>query len=76
MNGAIGWFLGLFCELPQLAALVLGCAAEYRSAPAMSACLTAMALLCGCVAVRFFARRDADDEWELDRLEPGGSSNE
>jgi hypothetical protein len=76
MNDAIGWFLGLFCELPQLAALLLGGAAGYGSAPAMSACLTVMALLGCCVAFRFFTRRDEGDEWGLDGLEPGGSSNE
>ncbi len=44
--------------------------------PAMSACLTAMALLGCCVAFRFFTRRDERDEWGLDGLESGGSSNE
>ena len=76
MSGAVGWFLGLFCELPPIASLVLGGAAGYGSAPAMSACLTVMALLGCCVAFRFFTRRDERDEWELDELEPGGSSNE
>ena len=75
MSGAVGWFLGLFCELPPIASLVLGGAAGYGSDPRTFVCLTVTALLGGCVAFRFFTRRDKDDEWELDELEPGGSSN-
>ncbi len=75
MNNAIGWFLGLCCGLPLLAALVLGGAAGYGSDPRTFVCLTVTALLGGCVAFRFFTRRDEDDEWGLDELEPGGSSN-
>ncbi len=68
MNNAIGWFLGLCCGLPLLAALVLGGAAGYWSDPATFGCLAVAALLVGCVGFRFFARRDEDDEWELDEL--------
>ena len=76
MNNAIAWFLGLCCGLPLLAALMLGGAAGYWSDPATSACLTVTAFLGGYVAFRFFARRDEDDEWGLEELDPGGSSNE
>ncbi len=72
MSCAVGWFLGLFCELPQIAALVLGGAAGHGTDPRAIACLTVTALLGGCVASRFFTRPEEDDEWEL---EPGGSSN-
>ncbi len=65
MNNAIGWFSGLCCGLPLLAALVLGGASGYWSDPSTFACLTVIALLVGYVAFRFFARRDEDDEWEL-----------
>ena len=76
MKNAIAWFLGLCCGLPLLAALVLGGAAGYWSDPATSACLTATAFLGGYAAFRFSARRDEDDEWELDEQDLEGSSNE
>ncbi len=76
MNRAIGWLLGLCCGLPLLAALVLGGAAGYWSDPVESTCLTVTAVLGGYVAFRFFTRRDGDDEWGLDELDLGGSSNE
>ena len=63
MNNAIGWFLGLCCGLPLLAGLVLGGAAGYWSDTAKSTCLTVAAVLGGYVAIRFFTRRDGDDEW-------------
>ena len=69
MNQAIGWSLGICCGLPLLAALVLGGAAGFGSAPATSTCLTLGALLLGYVAFRHFARSDEDDEWELDDLD-------
>ena len=76
MNNAIGWFLGLCCGLPLLAALVLGGAAGSWSDPAKSACLTATAFLGGYVGFRFFGRRDEVEERGLDELDLGGSSNE
>ena len=68
MNNAIGWSLGLCCGLPLLAALVLGGVGGHWSNPATFGCLSATALLVGLIAFRFFARRDEDDEWELDEL--------
>ncbi len=76
MNNAMGLSLGLCCGVPLLAALVLGGAAGYWSDPAAFACLSVTALLGGYVAFRFFARRDEDDEWELDEMDLGGSQNE
>ena len=76
MNNAIGWFLGLCCGVPLLGALVLGGVAGSWSDPAAFACLSVTALLVGIVGFRFFARRDEDDEWNLDEMDLGGSSDE
>ncbi len=68
MSNVIGWALGLCCGFPLLAVLVLGGAAGYWSDPATFACLSVTALLVGYIAFRFFARRNEDDEWELDEM--------
>ncbi len=68
MNNVIGWSVGVCCGLPLLAALVFGGAAGYWSDPATFACLSVTALLVGYIAFRFFARRNEDDEWELNEL--------
>lgn len=70
MKQVLGWSLGLCCGLPLLAALVLGGVAGYWSEPATLGCLAVAALLVGYISFRFFARRDEDDEWELDELRP------